>query len=159
MIPTVFPTTVFASRSDYKVICGTLIFIKEELERVSQIVMKKDIIQGVLRFPVEKCAKHLASAFLTPAAARPKSKGELKRPFEFASSGESSDDDEDHEKDKLVSNLREATHLAITIIQGALQSGKSELAAFLVVAASECGVPTSYGANGKGGKTQNCRML
>ena len=32
--------------------------------------------------------------------------------------------DEDHEKDKF---LREAIHLAITIIQGALQSGKSEL--------------------------------
>lgn len=88
MIPTVFPTTVFASRSDYKVIRGTLIFIKEELERVSQIVMKKNIIQGALQI-----GKSELAAFLV-VAARPKSKGELKRPYEESSSGESSDEDE-----------------------------------------------------------------
>lgn len=41
MIPTDSPTTFFACRSDYRAICSTLIFIKEELERVSQLIKKE----------------------------------------------------------------------------------------------------------------------
>lgn len=116
-------------------------------KRVDDLIARLDPIHLAdlkRRYPVKQHALEIAMACITPLAARPKPKGRLKRgpPHQNDSSSDEDSDASEDDEPQFESNLRTATHLPITIIQGAFQSGKSTLAAFLIIVAAEFEVVT-----------------